>query len=52
MSLANLHTLLDSATDLNSEFKQQRLAILSLFEGNIPTPYFDGKGIIQSQGSE
>jgi hypothetical protein len=46
MSLANLHTLTDSASDPNSEFKQLRYNILSLFEGNIPTPYFDSKGII------
>jgi VCBS repeat-containing protein len=46
MSLGNLHTLTDSATDPNSEFKQLRYNILSLFEGNVPTPYFDSVGII------
>lgn len=46
MSLANLHNLQDSTTDLNSEFKLQRFAILKLLEGSVPTPYFDSKGII------
>lgn len=45
MSLDNLQVLQDSA-DPNSEFKQQRFAILKLLEGNVPTPYFDSKGII------
>ena len=40
MSLANLHTLQDSETDLNSEFKQLRFAILKQLEGSVPTPYF------------
>lgn len=46
MSLANLHTLQDSETDFNSEFKQQRFAILKQLEGSVSTPYFDAKGII------
>jgi GH24 family phage-related lysozyme (muramidase) len=46
MSLANLHTLTDSDTDPNSEFKQKRFTLLSLLEGKVPTPYFDSKGII------
>ena len=46
MSPINLHTLTDSVTDPNSEFKQKRFAILSLLEGKVPTPYFDSKGII------
>lgn len=46
MSLANLHTLQDSETDLNSEFKQLRFAILKQLEGSVPTPYFDSNGII------
>ncbi len=40
MSLANLHTLQDSETDLNSEFKQLRFAILKQLEGNVSKPYF------------
>ncbi len=51
MSLVNLQTLQDSATDPNSEFKQQRFAILKLLEGNVPTPYFDSKGIITIRNS-
>ncbi|MDD2893425.1 MAG: calcium-binding protein, partial [Halothiobacillaceae bacterium] len=46
MNLTNLQELTDSPTDLNSEFKKARLAILSLFEANVPTPYFDGKKLI------
>jgi len=46
MSLANLQVLQDSPTDPNSAFKLKRFAILKWLEGNVPTPYFDTKGII------
>ena len=46
MSLGNLHTLQDSDSAPDSEFKQLRFAILKQLEGSIPTPYFDKNGII------
>jgi GH24 family phage-related lysozyme (muramidase) len=46
MTIENLHTLTESETDPNSEFKQKRFSILSFLEGKVPTPYFDSKGMI------